>query len=69
LVEGDPVLFNPYGVITVNAEKCPNVNAALGEQFVEWLVSVPAQEQIGAYGVEEFGQALFTPNSTAWNHR
>jgi tungstate transport system substrate-binding protein len=69
LVEGDPVLFNPYGVIAVNPAHCPNVNAALGEQFVDWLISVPTQEQIGTYGVAEFGQGLFTPDSTAWKNR
>jgi tungstate transport system substrate-binding protein len=69
LVEGDPALFNPYGVITVNAEKCPNVNADLGSNFVDWITSVPAQEKIGQFGVEEFGQPLFTPNSTLWKNR
>ncbi len=69
LVEGDKSLFNPYGVITVNPEKCPNVNAELANQFVDWLVSVPTQEKIAAFGQEEFGQSLFTPDSAAWNSK
>jgi tungstate transport system substrate-binding protein len=69
LVEGDSVLFNPYGVIAVDPQHCPNVNAALGEQFVNWIISVPVQEQIGAFGVEEFGQPLFTPDSALWNNK
>jgi tungstate transport system substrate-binding protein len=69
LVEGDPTLFNPYGVITVNPEKCANVNAELGSKFVDWIISVPAQEKIGAFGVEEYGQPLFTPDSTPWKQR
>ena len=69
LVEGDKVLFNPYGVITVNPEKCPNVNAALGEQFVDWMTSLPVQEKIGEFGQAEFGQSLFTPDSTAWQNK
>jgi tungstate transport system substrate-binding protein len=69
LVEGDSVLFNPYGVIAVDPQHCPNVNTALGEQFVDWIISVPAQEQIGAFGVEEFGQPLFTPDSVLWNNK
>jgi tungstate transport system substrate-binding protein len=69
LVEGDTALFNPYGVITVNPEKCPNVNADLGSQFVDWLVSVPVQEKIAAFGQEEFGQSLFVPDSAAWNNQ
>ena len=69
LVEGDKALFNPYGVITVNPEKCPNVNVDLGNQFVDWIVSVPTQEKIAAFGQEEFGQSLFIPDSAAWNSR
>ena len=69
LVEGDTALFNPYGVITVNPENCPNVNADLGNQFVDWIVGVPTQEKIAAFGQEEFGQSLFTPDSAAWNNR
>ncbi len=68
-VEGDPVLFNPYGVIVVNPEKCTNVNADLANQFVDWIVSVPTQEMIAAFGQEEFGQSLFTPDSEAWRNR
>jgi tungstate transport system substrate-binding protein len=69
LSEGDPVLFNPYGVITVNPEKCPNVNVTLGNKFVDWITSVPAQEKIAAFGQEEFGQSLFMPDSTAWKSK
>jgi tungstate transport system substrate-binding protein len=69
LVEGDSVLFNPYGVIVVDPQHCPNVNVTLGEQFVDWIISVPVQEQIGAFGVEEFGQPLFTPDSALWNNK
>ena len=68
-VEGDPVLFNPYGVIVVNPEKCTNVNADLANQFVDWMVSVPTQEMIAAFGQKEFGQSLFTPDSEAWRNR
>ncbi len=66
LVEGDPVLFNPYGVIVVNPEKNPGVNSELAEKFVEWLTSVETQKTIGHFGVEEFGQPLFVPDSQEW---
>ncbi|HQY90075.1 substrate-binding domain-containing protein [Caldilinea sp.] len=69
LVEGDPVLFNPYGVIVVNPEKCTNVNTDLATQFVDWIVSVPTQELIATFGQEEFGQSLFTPDSEAWRNK
>lgn len=66
LVEGDPTLLNPYGVIVVNPEKHPGVNSELAKVFVEWLTSVETQEMIGQFGVEEFGQPLFTPDSEEW---
>jgi tungstate transport system substrate-binding protein len=66
MVEGDPILFNPYGVIAVNPEKSPEINAELANTFIDWLVSLPVQEKISQFGVEEFGSPLFTPDSTAW---
>ena len=66
LVEGDKALFNPYGVIAVDPAKSPKINNALANQFIDWLTSLPVQEKISQYGVEEFGQSLFTPSATAW---
>lgn len=65
LVEGDESLFNPYGVIVVNPGKWPQVNAELAKQFVEWLLSVEAQEKIAAFK-HSSGLPLFFPNSGAW---
>lgn len=66
LVEGDPLLLNPYGVITVNPNKGDHIHADWAEQFVDWIISVEAQELIGQFGVEEFGSPLFTPDSEPW---
>ncbi len=66
LVEGEKALFNPYGVIAVDPAKSPKINNALANQFIDWLVSLPVQEKISRFGVDEFGQALFTPSATAW---
>ena len=66
LVEGDPVLFNPYGVIAVNPDKGTHIQAALADTFIDWLVSLPAQEKIGQFGEEAFGSPLFTPDSASW---
>jgi tungstate transport system substrate-binding protein len=65
-VEGDPILFNPYGVIAVNPDKNPYIQADLANEFIDWLVSLPTQEEISQFGVAEFGQALFVPDSQAW---
>ncbi len=69
LVEGDKSLFNPYGVIVVNPEKCPNVNADLANRFADWIIAAPTQEMIEAFGEDEYGQSLFTPDSTPWKSR
>ncbi len=66
LVEGDPLLFNPYGVIAVNPDKGPQIQADMADTFIDWLVSLPTQAKIAAFGVAEFGQPLFTPSSDAW---
>ncbi len=67
LVEGDSRLFNPYGVIAVNPEKHPTVNAAGAQAFIEWITSVETQKLISQYGLDKFGQSLFIPDSAAWN--
>ncbi|MCA9969933.1 MAG: substrate-binding domain-containing protein [Anaerolineales bacterium] len=69
LVEGDPALFNPYGVMAVNPDKGAHIRAELADQFIDWLVSVPAQQLIAEFGVAEFGAPLFTPDSAAWRAR
>jgi len=66
LVEGDPVLFNPYGVIAVNPDKGAHIKADLADQFIDWLISVPAQEIVSTFGVDEFGAPLFVPDSEPW---
>jgi tungstate transport system substrate-binding protein len=60
-VEGDKALFNQYGAIVVNKEKCPSVKADLGQQFVDWLLSAEGQTVIGSFKIE--GQQLFFPNA------
>jgi tungstate transport system substrate-binding protein len=67
LVEGDKDLFNPYGVIAVNPEKNAEIDQDLSNQFIDWLISLPVQEEISKFGLEDFGQSLFIPDSTAWN--
>ena len=56
-------LLNQYGVIAVNPEKYPEVNNEGANDFIEWICSDEVQKLIGEYGVEEYGQALFTPNA------
>jgi tungstate transport system substrate-binding protein len=55
----DKSLLNPYGVLPVNPEKHPAINAALAQQFVEWILSPEVQKMIGEFGVDTYGQPLF----------
>ena len=66
LIEGDPVLFNPYGVIAVNPARYPDINYDLAMKFIEWLTSVETQKMIAGFGAEDFGQPLFVPDSEEW---
>jgi tungstate transport system substrate-binding protein len=61
LVEGDPKLFNQYGVILVNPDKHPNVKAEEGQVFVDWLTGPEGQAAIASYKID--GQQLFFPNA------
>jgi tungstate transport system substrate-binding protein len=61
LVEGDPALQNPYGVILVNPEVHPGVRASDGQIFIDWLLSPTGQAAIAAFRVN--GQQLFFPSA------
>jgi tungstate transport system substrate-binding protein len=61
LVEGDPALFNQYGVMLVNPQKHPKVKANEGQAFVDWIVGAGGQKAIADFKLE--GQQLFFPNA------
>jgi tungstate transport system substrate-binding protein len=61
LVEGDPDLFNQYGVMRVSPEHCPNVKVDAGQKFVDWVLSPEGQAAIASYQIA--GQQLFFPNA------
>lgn len=64
VTEGDKDLFNQYGVIVVDPSKNDQINGEGALAFQEWILSEETQGQISAYGVEEYGKALFTPNAS-----
>ena len=61
LVEGDPGLFNQYGVMRVSPEHCPNVKVEAGQKFVDWVLGPTGQAAIASYQID--GQQLFFPNA------
>ncbi|MDO9557302.1 MAG: extracellular solute-binding protein [Coriobacteriia bacterium] len=60
LVEGDDILFNPYGVIPVT--DATNMEGA--QAFADWITGAEGQAVIETYGIEKFGQPLFIPNAS-----
>ena len=61
LVQGDPKLFNQYGVMLVNPAKFPHVKKAEGQAFIDWLISKNGQDVIASYQIG--GEQLFFPNA------
>ena len=61
LVQGDPKLFNQYGVMLVNPARFPNVKKVLGQEFIDWLISRNGQDVIASYKID--GEQLFFPNA------
>ncbi|MBU3632362.1 substrate-binding domain-containing protein [Polynucleobacter sp. AP-Feld-500C-C5] len=61
LVQGDPKLFNQYGVMLVNPAKYPSVKKAEGQAFIDWLISKNGQDVIASYQIG--GEQLFFPNA------
>ena len=59
-IEGDPRLFNQYGVLRVNPTRHPHVNTEASRAFVEWLSAPAGQDAIARFRVE--GKQLFFPN-------
>ena len=60
-VEGDPRLFNQYGIVLVNPERHPHVKAGPARRFVDWVLSEEGQQAIASFRVD--GQQLFFPNA------
>lgn len=63
LVEGDASLLNIYHVIVVNPANCPKVNNAGAIAFADYMVAPETQSLISNFGVDKYGQALFTPDA------
>ncbi len=60
-VEGDPKMYNPYGIIAVNPAKYRDINYKGAMQLIEWISSVEGQRIIADFKVD--GQQLFFPSA------
>jgi tungstate transport system substrate-binding protein len=63
LSEGDPGLLNVYHVIEMTTKAGDRVQPDGARAFSDWIVSPSAQQQIGRFGVDRYGQPLFTPDA------
>lgn len=61
LFQGQPPLFNQYGVVPVSNSNCPNVKHEFAQQFTDWLVSADGQNIISSFTLN--GVQLFFPNA------
>lgn len=59
LVEGDKLLFNPYGIIAVNPNKHQDINYSAAMELIAWITSPHTQNKIAHYRINN--QVLFTP--------
>jgi tungstate transport system substrate-binding protein len=61
--EGDPLLFNPYGIIAVNPKRYPDINHKGANTLIKWLISPEGQTRIGNFRIGK--NQLFTPSADA----
>ena len=61
MVEGDPKMYNPYGIIAVNPANHTGVNHAGAQKLIEWMTSAEGQARIAAFRPN--GQQLFFPSA------
>jgi tungstate transport system substrate-binding protein len=62
VLEGDPALFNQYGVMAVNPKKHSHVKYQEALNFINWLISKEGQKVIAAFK-DKNGNPLFIPNA------
>jgi tungstate transport system substrate-binding protein len=63
VVEGDPAMFNPYGIIAVNPARHKDINYKGARQLIDWIISAEGQQKIAAF--KPAGQQLFFPSAAA----
>lgn len=62
VLEGDPALFNQYGVMAVNPKKYKQVKYKEAMEFINWLISKEGQQAIASFK-DSKGNQLFYPDA------
>jgi tungstate transport system substrate-binding protein len=63
LVQNDPPLLNPYGIIAVNPKLHKDVNYRGAMKFIDFITSAEGQEIIAEFGKDKYGEPLFFPDA------
>ena len=61
MVEGDPRMFNPYGIIATNPARHAGVNYKGAKLLIDWITSPEGQARIAQF--RPGGQQLFFPSA------
>jgi tungstate transport system substrate-binding protein len=61
VVEGDPKMFNPYGIIAVNPARHKDINYKGARLLIDWITSPEGQKKIADF--RPAGQQLFFPSA------
>lgn len=62
VLEGDPALFNQYGVMAVNPKIHGHVKYKEALEFIVWIVSREGQQTVASFR-DNYGNQLFIPNA------
>jgi tungstate transport system substrate-binding protein len=63
VMQGDPAILNPYGVMDVNPKKNDKINHIAAQKFIAWITSDDGQTAIRNFKVD--GETIFFPNANA----
>jgi tungstate transport system substrate-binding protein len=61
IVENSSDLLNVYSIIAVNQSRFSWINIAGANNLIEFMTSNETQQLIADYGIDTYGQSLFTP--------
>ncbi|PPR63466.1 MAG: Tungstate-binding protein TupA [Alphaproteobacteria bacterium MarineAlpha4_Bin2] len=61
LIEGDPALFNQYGIIMINPDRHRRVKQSESQRFIYWMLGQKGQKAIATFKLS--GEQLFFPNA------
>jgi tungstate transport system substrate-binding protein len=61
--QGEEALRNVYHVYAVSRAKHPKVRDTEARAFIDFLVSRPVQQAIGAFKRDVYGEPLFVPDA------